>query len=150
MKKKKINDERVNLARQKVDSEALKVVLATLIIMLILQYNAPLKQVMGEFIVFIVLVTYLLIRSLMTGLDVIGENKGHIKILVSLLGGLLVAIVGGVNNYSRYGSFYHNNTNHAFILTLLILFISGSFLAIMILEFLSYMNKRKQKRIKKA
>lgn len=76
-----------------------------------------------------------------------GKGKKSVG-LISLVVGLVVCVSAGSANYARYGEKYTDVTDVAFFLiTLAILFVSGTVLTFLIYSPIYTLNQKRQKKI---
>ena len=153
MRKKKLQDERVSLQRRKINSEAFVILMTVLLVSIpiqILLFNAPFEQFAVELVCFIVICIYLIIRHIVLGLDIFGEEKQAKRIPVtnSIAIGIGVTLVNGIFSYSEYAEQYQDNIG-SFIAALVITFITAGVGAFIPLSFIGYLNKKKQAKIHK-
>ncbi|MDD2235215.1 MAG: hypothetical protein PHZ11_07560 [Desulfitobacteriaceae bacterium] len=154
MKKQNLQDERVVAQRRKINSEAYGILMIALLFsMLIQQYllNAPFKQYAVEFICFLCMSFYVIIRYMTLGLNIYGEGKRAkaIPIVNSIVAGIVVTVINGVLNYTQYAAQYREAGIGYFIAVLAITFISATVLSFVVLFGLDYLNKKKQSKIQK-
>ncbi|MDD3303797.1 MAG: hypothetical protein PHP54_02670 [Clostridia bacterium] len=153
MKKEIQEDERILIQKQKILGEACILLMVTLIVSMLVQryvFNASFKQYVAEFICFLVVSIYILIRNLMLGINLFGEGKKTMKttIVYSIIAGALVTIMNGISNYVRYAEHYVDNLG-LFATTLLITFISATLLTFIVLLLFAAFNYKKQQEIEK-
>ena len=153
MKKRNSQDERVVAQRRKIQSDGFVIIFFVLLISLIVQsvfLNLPFEQYAVEFICFFGMSVYLLVRNMVFGNNLFGDNKrtNAIPIINSLVTGIISTAIHGVLNYTRYVENYENNIG-LFIASLVIFFVSVSVSVFIVLSFLVYLNKKKQTKIQK-
>jgi len=151
MRKKKLQDERVSLQRRRINSEACVILMTVLLASIpiqILLFNAPFEQFAVELICVFAICIYLIIRHIMLGLDIFGEEKQaqRVPVINSIAIGIGVTLINGIFSYSKYAEQYQDNIG-SFIATLVITFISAGVGAFIPLSFIGYLNKKKQAKI---
>ncbi|MBU3182782.1 DUF6773 family protein [Clostridium psychrophilum] len=150
MKNNLIQDERAVAQKRKIGSEACTLLLGGLVISLLIKeyiFNVPFSQYATELLCLLGASIYIVIRNIIAGNDLF-ETKGKGKksvVLISLLVGLGVCISAGSANYARYGERYTDG--RFFIVTLAILFISGTVLTFLIYSPIYDLNQKRQKKI---
>lgn len=153
MKKQIIKDERVLMQKQKLLSEAYGILMIVLLVSILIQqflFNAPFEQYAVEFICFFGISIYILIRNLMLGINIFGDEKNEKKIALinSVVAGISVTIVNGTLNYIKYAEHYDGKFEF-FIATLLVTFISSTICTFAFFALLGFINHIKQKQIEK-
>ncbi|MGI6706633.1 MAG: DUF6773 family protein [Clostridia bacterium] len=154
MKKQNLQDERVVAQRRKINSEAYGILMTALFCSILVQkflLNAPFEQYAVEFICFIGMSLYLMIRHLTLGLNIYGEGKRAktIPIMNGIVTGIVVTAITGVSNYTQYAEHYKEDGIGYFIAVLAITFISATVFSFVVLYCFHYLNKKKQARIQK-
>lgn len=150
MKINLIQDERAVAQKRKIGSETCNLLLGGLIISLLIKdyvFNLPFSQYATELLFLFGASIYIVIRNIIAGNDLF-ETKGRGKNsvgLISLVVGLAVCVIAGSANYARYGEKYTDGT--FFLLTLAILFVSGTVLTFLIYSPIYMLNQKKQKKI---
>jgi len=153
MKKGSPQDERIVAQRRKIQSDGFGIIFFILLISSAIQsffLNAPLEQYAVEFICFLGMSVYLIIRNVALGNNLFGDNKRSkaMPVINSLVTGTIATAIHGVLNYTRYAEHYESNLG-LFIATLAIFFVSISLSVFAILSLLWYLNKKKQAKIHK-
>ncbi len=153
MKNQSLQDERILTQRRKINSEAYGIIMIVLLVSILVQQfllNAPFKQYAVEFICLFGMSIYMIIRYMMLGLNIYGEGKRarSIPLVNSIVAGIVVTVINGVLNYTKYAEHYEDNIG-LFIATLAITFIGATAFCFAVLSFLNYLNKKKQEKIQK-
>ena len=153
MKKKSRQDERVVTLRRKIQSDAFGIVYFVLLISTIVQeffLKAPFEQYAVEMVCFLGMSVYLLIRNIVVGNNIFGDEKRAktAPLLNSLVCGITATVIFGILNYSSYSENYENNIGF-FIAALAVFFISITVLSFAMVSFFVYMNKKRQAKIQK-
>lgn len=154
MKKQNTQDERVLAQRRKIQSDAYGILIIVLLISIPVQQfllNAPFEQYAVEFICFFGMSIYMIVRYLTLGINIYGEGKRakSIPLVNSIITGIVVTVINGVLNYTKYGEHYQKDGIGYFIAVLAITFISTTVFAFVVLSFFNYLNKKKQEKIQK-
>ncbi len=154
MKKQNMQDERIITQRLKITSEAYGILMIVLPVSILVQQfllNAPFEQYAGEFICFLGISFYTVIRYMMLGLNIYGETKRakSIPFVNSIVMGVVVTAINGVLNYSKYAEKYKADGIGYFIAVLAVTFISATIGGFIMLSCLGYLNNKKQKKIQK-
>lgn len=154
MKRQNIQDERVLAQRYKISNEAYSILMIALIASILVQQfllNAPFEQYAAEFICFFGMSIYMIVRYMMLGINIYGEGKRAkiIPLVNSIVVGIIVTAVNGVLNYTRYAEHYKEDGIGLFIAALIVMFISSTVFAFILLSFVHYLNKKKQAKILK-
>jgi len=150
MKKNLIHDERAVAQKRKIGSEACNFLLGGLGISLLIKtyvFNVPFSQYATELLCLFGASIYIVIRNIIAGNNVY-ETKGNGKksvVLISLVVGLAVCVSAGITNYARYGDKYTDV--RFFLITLAILFVSGTVLTLLIASPIYKLNQKRQKKI---
>ena len=150
MKNNLIQDERAVAQKRKIGSEACNLLLGGLIISFLIKeyvFNLPFSQYATELLCSLGASIYIVIRNIIAGNDLCETKNSGKKsvVLMSLMVGLAVCVSAGFANYARYGEKY---TDVAFFLiTLVILFVSGTVLTFLIYSPIYTLNQKRQKRI---
>ena len=150
MKNNLIQDERAVAQKRKIGSEACNLLLGGLIISLLIKeyvFNVPFPQYATELLCLFGAFIYIVIRKIIAGNNVY-ETKNNSKKLVvvsSLVGGLATCVIAGIKNYARYGEKYTDGK--FFLMTLAILFVSGTVATFLIFSPIYTLNQKKQKKI---
>ena len=151
MKNNLIQDERDVAQKRKIGSEACNLLLGGLIISSLIKeyvFNVPFSQYATEVICLFGAVIYIVIRNIIAGNDlyVTKNNNGKKSVIVnSLVGGLAVCVTAGIANYARYGEKYADGT--LFLITLAILFVSGTVLILLMYSLIYLLNQKRQEKI---
>lgn len=150
MKNNLIQDERAVAQKRKIGSEACNLLLGGLGISLLIKeyvFNVPFSQYATELLCLFGASIYIVIRNIIAGNDLF-ETKGKGKKsvgLISLVVGLAVCVSAGSANYARYGEKYTDGT--FFLITLAILFVSGTVVTFLIYSPIYKLNQKRQKKI---
>ena len=150
MKKNLIHDERAVAQKRKIGSEACNLLLGGLIISLLIKeyvFNVPFSQYVTELLCLFGALIYIVIRNIIAGNDLC-ETKNNGKksvVLMSLFGGLVTCVTSGIANYARYGEKYTDGI--FFLITLAILFVSGTVVTFLICLPIYKLNQKRQKKI---
>lgn len=152
MKKQGIQDERVVAQRRKINSEAYGILMLVLLIAIIIQeyfLNAPFEQYAVEVICFFGMSLYIIVRNVMLGLNLYGEQRPvkGIVLLSSLIVGVTTTTINGVLNYMQYAEQHYKDNIGFFIAGLAITFISATGFSFALLSFIQYLNKKRQDNI---
>ena len=152
MKKQNPQDERIMSQRQKINSEVHGILMIALFGAIIIQdflLKAPFEQYAAEFICFVGIAVYLIIRYMALGVNIYGEGKNHKAMLLinSIVAGLAVTAINGVLNYLQYAEQYREDGMGYFIAMLAITFISATVFTFMVLACIYYFNYKKQVKI---
>lgn len=150
MKNNLIQDERTVAQKRKIGSEACNLLLGGLIISLFIKgyvFNVPFSQYATELICLLGAFIYIVVRNIIAGNDLFEtKDKGKKSVvLISLVVGFVVCVSAGSANYARYGEKYTNST--FFLITLAILFVSGTVLTFLIYSPIYKLNQKRQKKI---
>lgn len=151
MKNNLIQDERAVAQKHKIGSEACNLLLGGLIISLLIKdyvFNLPFSQYATELLCLFGASIYIVIRNIIAGNDLFetkGKGKNSVG-LISLVVGLAVCVIAGSANYARYGEKYTDGT---FLITLAILFVSGTVLTFLIYSPIYKLNQRGRKKLQK-
>lgn len=88
---------------------------------------------------------------MMLGLNLYGEGKRAkvLPIVNGIIAGLVVTVVNGVLNYSKYAEHYRESGIGYFIAVLAVTFVSAAASTSIVLWFIYYLNKKKQAQIQK-
>lgn len=153
MKKQILKDERVLMQKRKILGEAYGILMIVLLVSILIQqflFNAPFKQYAVEFICFFGISFYILIRNLMLGINIFGDEKSEKKIMLinSIVTGISVTIVNGILNYIQYAEHYEGRIQF-FIATLIVTFISATIGTFLFFALFSFINHMKQREIEK-
>lgn len=154
MKNKNLEDERVVAQRRKINSEAYGILMIALFCSMLIQQfllNAPFEQYAGEFICFSGITIYTVIRYIILGLNICGEGKlaKAMPFVDSIVVGIVVTVINGVSNYTKYAGQYKKDGIGFFIPVLAVTFISATILTFVVLYCVSYLNNKKQAKIAK-
>ncbi|MBX4262189.1 hypothetical protein KTC96_23875 (plasmid) [Clostridium estertheticum] len=150
MKNKLIHDERAVAQKRKIGNEACNLLLSGLGISLLIKayvLNVPFSQYTTELLCLLGASIYIVIRNIIAGNNVY-ETKGNGKksvVLISLVVGLAVCISAGITNHARYGDKYTDV--RFFLITLAMLFVSGTVLTLLIASPIYKLNRKRQKKI---
>ena len=153
MKKNLIHDERAVAQKRKIGSETCNLLLGGLGISLLIKeyvFNVTFSQYATELLCLFGACIYIVIRNIIAGNDLWDTKNSGKKsvVLMSLLVGLAVCVSAGIANYARYGEKYTDVTDVAFFLiTLAILFVSGTVLTFLIYSPIYTLNQNRQKKI---
>lgn len=154
MKRQNMQDERVVAQRRKIQSDAYGILFYVLLISVVIQQsflNAPFEQYAVEFICFIGMSTYIIVRNIAIGNNIFDDEKRakFIKLINSSVAGITVTIINGVLNYAKYADHYKEDGIGYFIAVLVITFISATIPTFILLSVIGYLNKKKQDRVQK-
>jgi FtsH-binding integral membrane protein len=154
MKKQNSQDERVVAQRRKINSEAYGILMMALLGSILVQQfllNTPFKQYAGEFICFIGISFYIIIRNMTLGVNIYGEgNRAKaISIVNSIVVGIVVTAINGGLNYSQYADQYKEDGIGFCIAVLAVTVISTTVPVFIVLSCFNYLNKKKQAKILK-
>ena len=154
MKKQNMQDERVATQRRKINSEAYGILMIILLGSILVQQfllNAPFEQYAVEFICFLGMSIYMIVRYMTLGLNIYGEGKRAkgIPLVNSIVTGIVVTAINGVFNYTRYAERYQDDGIGYFIAVLATTFISATVAVFVVLSCFNYLNKKKQAKIQK-
>lgn len=154
MKRHNMQDERVLAQRRKISSEAYGILMIALFISMVVQQfflNAPFEQYAAEFMCFMGISIYILVRYMTLGLDIFSEVKWakSIPLVSSLIVGITVTVVNGISNYIRYVDHYKEDGISFFCATLVVTFISATVPCFVLMSCLNYLNEKKQEKIEK-
>jgi uncharacterized membrane protein YciS (DUF1049 family) len=150
MKNSLIQDERAVAQKRKIGSEACNLLLGGLGISLLIKeyvFNVPFSQYATELLCLFGASIYIVIRNIIEGNNLF-ETKGKGKrsvVLISIVVGLAVCVSARGANYARYGEKYTDGT--FFLITLAILFVSGTVLTFLIYSPIYKLNQKRQKKI---
>ena len=153
MKNNLIQDERAVAQKRKIGSEACNLLLGGLIISFLIKeyvFSLPFSQYATELLCSLGASIYIVIRNIIAGNDLCETKNSGKKsvVLMSLVVGLAVCVSAGIANYARYGEKYTDVTDVAFFLiTLAILFVSGTVLTFLIYSPIYTLNQKRQKKI---
>lgn len=150
MKNNLIQDERAVAQKHKIGSEAYNLLFGGLIISLLIKeyvFNVPFSQYATELLCIFGASIYIVIRNIIAGNNVYETKNNGKKLVVvsSLVGGLATCIIAGIANYARYGEKYTDGT--FFLITLAILFVSGTVVTFLIYSPIYKLNQKRQKKI---
>lgn len=150
MKNNLIQDERSVAQKRKIGSEACNLLLGGLGISLLIKefvFNVPFSQYATELLCLCGASIYIVIRNIMAGNDLFEtKDKGKKSVvLMSLVVGLAVCVIAGSANYARYGDKYTDS--RFFLITLAILFVSGTVVTLLISSPIYKLNQKRQKKI---
>ena len=153
MKTNKTVDERVVTERRRINSEAFGIVMIVLLGSVLLQqfvFDTPFAHYAFEFICFIIASIYILVRNLMLGNNLFGENvKPKTSIIVrSVIAGLSGAVANGVYRNAQYGEASGGHLRE-FAASVAIVFICGTLGTLVVLYLIYALNIKKQKQIEK-
>ena len=154
MKKQNPQDERVVAQRRKINSEAYGILIVVLLLSIIVQQyllNAPFEQYAVEFICFIGMSFFVLVRNMMLGLNLFGDGKRAkaIPFVNSIITGLVVTAINGVFNYIKFAEHYNETSIGYFVAVLAITFVSATVSVFIALSLLNYLNKKRQAKMLK-
>lgn len=154
MRKEKIEDERLNALRKKINSEAFGILMFVLLGSVLIQQfimKAAFDQYAGEFIAFFGISIYIVFRHLTLGMKLFGEGKRAkmIPLINSLILAGVVTLTNGIVNYTTYADKYRTDGIGYFLAVLMVTFISAWLSAYLILLFMTYLSKKKQEKIEK-
>ena len=154
MKKQNIQDERLTAQRRKISSEAYGILMIALMAAILVQQfllNAPFEQYAAESICFLGISIYTIVRYLMLGIDIYGEERQakRSSLVNSVVTGIVVTIINGVLNYTKYAEQYKEDGIGFLVTVLAITFISASVCSFILMSLLSYLSKKKQAEIQK-
>ena len=150
MKNKLIQDERAVAQKRKIGSEACNLLLGGLGISLLIKeyvFNVHFSQYATELLCLFGASIYIIIRNIVAGNDLFAtKGKGKKSVgLISLLVGLVVCVSAGSANYARYGDKYTDG--RLFLITLAILFVSGTVLTFLVYSPIYELNQKRQNKI---
>jgi len=149
MKKQNLQDERLVAQRRKINSEAYGILVMVLLSSILVKQfflNATFEQYAVEFICVVGISIYTIIRHMMLGLNIFGEAKRSITITLvnTIVTGVVVTIINGILNFSKYAERYKADGIGHFIAMLIVTFISASISVFIVMSVLGYINKKKQ------
>lgn len=152
MKKQMEKDERVLAQKRKIGSDAFQILFYGLLLSVLVQqylFKAPFTQYAVEFVLFIVLSIYVLVRNFMVGNDLFASKMSGQTLVVinSLVCGITVTIVNTVLNYAQYGKTVKIPIALNTVLVAAITFVCATVFAFAVLELFYFLNKKKQKNI---
>jgi purine-cytosine permease-like protein len=144
-----IQDERTVAQKRKIGSDTCNLLLLALMIAILVQqfvFNLPFAHYAAEFICFFGACSYLLIRNIRSGNDLLSRKNTGVRFVVlnSLVCGLTICVVTGIANYARYGD---NSSPSIWLITFAITFLCGTAAALLGFSIVCYVNKKKQKTI---
>ena len=150
MKKNLIYDERAVAQKRKIGNEAYNLLLGGLIISVLIKayvFNVPFTQYATELLCLFGAPIYVVIRNIIAGNNVYEtKDKGKKSVvLTSLVVGLVICVSAGIRNYARYGEKYTDGK--FFLITLAMLFVSGTVIAFLIYSPIYELNQKRQKKI---
>lgn len=151
MKKHTVIDERILTQQRKINSEALVVLMTLLGVAVLIQsalLNRPFHEYWIELATFLITSTYLIVRYLIVGLN-ISTNGQHMPLLVSTVVALIVNILNGFTNYTRYNNFYLKDGLGTFVAVLAITFLSAFLLTYVVATIVNQLNQHRQAAINK-
>ena len=146
MKKNLIHDERAVAQKRKIGNEVCNLLLGGLGISLFIKeyvFNVPFSQYATELICLFGAFIYIVIRNIIAGNDLNSGKKS--VVLMSLVGGLATCVISGIANYARYGEKYTDGI--FFMITLAMLFVSGTVVTFLIYSPIYKLNQKRQKKI---
>lgn len=151
MKRVNIQDERIVLQKRKIGSDAFGFIYFGLILSVLIQqfmFEAPFVQYAAEFILFMVGAIYIIVRNIMVGNSLFGDQSNGQKIVVinSLVCSITITTITTTLNTANYGLEKMGGAT-GIALTALITFISGLIVSFACFEFLYIMNEKRQKQI---
>jgi len=149
MKNNAVQDERAVAQKNKIGSEVCNLLLGGLFISLLVKeyiLNLSFSQYATEVICLFGAVIYIVIRNIIAGNDLYGvKNNGKKSVIVtSLLCGLAICVTAGIANYARYYEKYADGT---FLITLAILFVSGTVITFFVYSPIYILNQKRQTKI---
>ena len=152
MNNKGLQDERVLLQRRQINSDAYGLLVIVLLCSILVQeflLNATFEQYAAELICFLGVSVYVLVRYITLGLNLYGEGHWATKnpLVRSLITGVIVAIVNGFYNYSKYAEHYRDTSIWYFIATLGITFVCSAGSVYILTLLVDYLSKQKQAKI---
>ncbi|MBZ9686676.1 hypothetical protein G9F72_010095 [Clostridium estertheticum] len=150
MKKNLIHDERAVAQKRKIGNEVCNLLLGGLGISLFIKeyvFNVPFSQCVTEVICLFGAFIYIVIRNIIAGNDLCETKNSGKKsvVLISLVGGLATCVISGIANYARYGEKYTDGI--FFMITLAMLFVSGTVVTFLIYSPIYKLNQKRQKKI---
>lgn len=149
----KINDERIRLQRQKIGSDTFGILYIGLIVSTLYQQlilNAPFTQYCAEFILFMISGIYIVVRNILIGNGIFGDNANNQKIVIlnSLVSATTItAIITFLN--SPHNSYRTIDQAPYMLLTSIIVFIISVIIAFLGFETLYFASKKRQEQIEK-
>ena len=154
MKRQNMQDERDLEHQRKVSSEVDGILMTVLLVSTLVQQfylNAPFKQYAVEYICFLGISSYKLVRYITMGLDINSEGKRAkiMPLINSLVAGITVTVINGISNYTRYAEYYIEDGIGYFIAVLAVTFISATVFCFIVMSFINHLNKIKQDKIQK-
>lgn len=149
MRKKLIEDERIAAQKRKIQSDACSILLIVLLISTLVQqyvFDAPFSQYAVEFVCFLGVSIYIVIRNIISGNDLYETKNNGKKLVVinSVVTGITITVIVGISNYIRYSEKF---TPGLLFATLTITFACGTFAVFLVLSFVYFLSRRKQKKI---
>jgi cytosine/uracil/thiamine/allantoin permease len=111
--------------------------------------DTPFEQYAVELICFFGMVVYMIVRYIMLGLDIYGEEKRvkHFPLISGIVAGILVTAINGVCDYTQQANIYKEDGISGFIAMLAVTFICATVVTFVVLSCLDYINKKKQVKI---
>ena len=151
MKNQSIQDERVISQKRKIGSDALGMVYIGLLISILIQqfmFEAPFSQYAAEFILFMLLAFYVVIRNIMVGNSLFDSNLNGQKVVLlgSLFSGLTITVITITFNIINYGMTKMGGLN-GIALTGVITFAFSVLASFIGFKFLYLINKKRQKQL---
>ena len=151
---KKVKDERIVQATNKILSEGYFVIVLLLIVSIVVKtyvMGEPFIHYVTEICAIIVSTIYIVIRSMLTGNNLMDTSKRNkILTVLAILGlSLVVTISNGVKNYSNYGEQYSGIFDSHFLAVLAVTFLSSAALISIAFLFIYICHIRGQRKIEK-
>lgn len=152
MKNNQLQDERVTLAKRKIQSDGFQIIWLVLIISVLTQqylYKATFIQYAVEFFILIIMSIYVLVANIGIGNDIFSnEKRSHSLILInSLVTGAVVTIVNTITNYINYSNRVQHSTALHLVLVAVITFVSCTVFAFIVLKLFYIVNNKRQRDI---
>lgn len=151
MKKGNIQDERIVSQKRRIASDAFGIIYFGLIISILLQqfmFDAPFSQYAAEFILFMAVAVYIVVRNIIVGNNLFGGSFKGQKIVVinSIVCGLTITAITTTLNAINIGLEKMGGAT-GITITALITFSCGALVSFICFEFLYIINKKRQKQI---
>lgn len=152
--RKKIKDERIQQTRNRVFSEAFFVTVLLLAISILAKaylMKTDYRLYIGDLGILIVVLVYITIRGMFLGSDLVDSStkEKKCKMPYIVLVSLVLAVIGGIRNYSLYKELYTGIFDKHFLAVICVYFISGTALISCGFVALRWFHKKEQERIEK-
>ncbi len=154
MRRPNVTDERILAERRKIGSEACSLLMLVLLGSVLVQqylFDAPFAQYAVEFVCFIGASVYILVRNLLTGINLFGAKKSFraMVTLNSVVCALTITAINGILGYMRYRESFGGNPG-MFILTLTVTFVCAAVASFAALSVLYHLGNKRQAQIEKS